>query len=378
MKIKKSIIAVNAISLGSGGALRVLVSFIDEIKKKAEAKHLYIFYIQEGLAFQNTENIKFFSVKRKNRVSLILWHLYGFYKTVKACVDVKDIKLVISLQNFDVYFPKKQRIVYFHQAQILNYKSLGLSWKYKTKFCLYAFMYYISVKTANTLVVQNQWTKELHKKRYDKFFNKIIVLNPFSILDTEYLANIVKKDNLEVLDRYQLQQKNYFFYPAFFHPHKNHHVLFEAITLLYQQQTTKMFDVKFVFTIDRKVIPGNMPKTVKDRIVCLGEISYDDTAVLLKHSKGLLFSSKAETLGLPLLEAILLSTPVIVSREAYAIELLKNYASVIFCQSDDKLCWADGISYLLKNNEVMEMSPKRYSTNMPSLLNIIEEKLKRV
>lgn len=365
-------ILVNAISISSGGGLLVLKSFLGEIYCDDKQENRYIIFIQDGLEFTNTNNIDFIKVKKKGKFGLLFWHAYGFYSYVKKTIRIENIALVLSLQNFDVYFPEKKRIVYFHQLQILNYQDLFLPIYLKIQYFFYRIIYKITLKTATKIIVQNEWTKKKHLSSFSDYVNKIQVINQYSILkknDVLQLVNCKSNTAINILDGCE-----YFFYPSFFHPHKNHKVLFDMMTKLYNEGLLEK-NFRLVLTISESLLPKNLPQKLRLFIVCLGELTHEYTINILAKSKGILFPSKAETLGLPLLEAAYLEIPVLVAKEEYAICLLKTYKKVIYCSSDDVSAWSQAVCGVLKNEITFEECLELDQNNGKSLLATLKDEL---
>ena len=365
-------ILVNAVSINSGGGLLILKAFLNEISSENNLLNKYVIFIQEGLLFHNTKQVKFVIVKKKGKFSLLYWHVYGFYRYAKKIIRIENVILVLSLQNFDVYFPGKKRIVYFHQLQILNYQNLLLPIYLKIMYFLYRGIYRISLKTATRIIVQNEWTRNKHFPIFQEYSNKILVIDKFSILKkNDVLQLAYSRANDDII---RLVEYDYLFYPSFFHPHKNHKILFSTVAQLYGDGLLEN-NFKLVLTISEDLLPKNLPQQIRSFIICLGELSHEQTINLLVESKGLLFPSKAETLGIPLLEAAYLEIPIIVSKEDYSEGLLKGYRKVIYCPSDDISSWSFAVHNVLKNKMILENSYDFGESYGKSLLEILKAEL---
>jgi glycosyltransferase involved in cell wall biosynthesis len=105
------------------------------------------------------------------------------------------------------------------------------------------------------------------------------------------------------------------FYPAFFYPEKNHHILVAAAPWFRKRK------VKVALTLDE----NNFSKLVgdaRDVFINLGTLSQEDVITVYKEADAVIFPSKAESFGYPLFEAMLLGKPVIAADRPYARELL--------------------------------------------------------
>jgi len=128
--------------------------------------------------------------------------------------------------------------------------------------------------------------------------------------------NLSKKEINEVCDTYQLPEK-FIFYPAQFWAHKNHRRLVKAIHLLkvkYHVLVNAVF-VGAKWESYENVIDLISQLELSDQIKCLGYVSEKDLVALYKKSKALVFASFAEYTNLPVIEAMVLGTPVVCSNK---------------------------------------------------------------
>jgi glycosyltransferase involved in cell wall biosynthesis len=103
------------------------------------------------------------------------------------------------------------------------------------------------------------------------------------------------------------------FYPAASYPHKNHSLLSNIAKpegLLWPVN-------ELVLTLDKDMNPAEHVPWVR----CIGIISGDEMVKRYQSTDALLFLSKAESYGFPLVEAMYVGLPVVCPRLDYAIEL---------------------------------------------------------
>jgi glycosyltransferase involved in cell wall biosynthesis len=93
-------------------------------------------------------------------------------------------------------------------------------------------------------------------------------------------------------------------------------------------------------------LTGDKPSE-QDGIACFGFIARDKTLQMMQQSDVILFASEIESLGLPIVEALLAEIPVVASDLPYARELLGEAG--YYVHSDDPEDWVDTVFLALKN-----------------------------
>ena len=112
----------------------------------------------------------------------------------------------------------------------------------------------------------------------------------------------------EVRERYELADRPYFVFPAITYPHKNHLVLVRALAAVPE--------AVLVLTggpaqLEREVLAEADARGVGDRVRRPGRVSRADLDGLLDHATALLFPSRFEGFGAPVLEAMSRGCPVV-------------------------------------------------------------------
>jgi glycosyltransferase involved in cell wall biosynthesis len=130
-----------------------------------------------------------------------------------------------------------------------------------------------------------------------------------------------------ILHRFKLKTGKYFFYPAQFWAHKNHHNLL----LAFKEICEKYSDLQIVFTGSDK---GNLNYIVKlvanlnlnDRVLFLGFVSSQELFTLYSNALALVMPTLLGPTNMPLLEARELNCPIVCSNHKGHIEMLKDGA----------------------------------------------------
>lgn len=106
-----------------------------------------------------------------------------------------------------------------------------------------------------------------------------------------------------------------FIYPADQYPHKNHNLIYGADKLL------QSLGIRIILTLPR--IPCSY---LDSSIVNIGSVKPETISELFANGAGLIFPSKCESYGLPLLEAMDADVPILCSDLPYTRELLGESA----------------------------------------------------
>jgi glycosyltransferase involved in cell wall biosynthesis len=116
-----------------------------------------------------------------------------------------------------------------------------------------------------------------------------------------------------------------FIYPALSTPNKNHIFLFHSLKEL---DTIIDKKINIVLTITDELLRNLLTEINYEfnniEIVNFGEVSQSKIYKLMKQSKVLVFTSKFESFGLPLIEAFQLGLPIISPKIAYADEIIST------------------------------------------------------
>lgn len=148
------------------------------------------------------------------------------------------------------------------------------------------------------------------------------------------------QDRARVRRRYGIGDRPFVVYPAITHPHKRHALLLEALA-----QHVADDDLVLVLLGGAGAAEPEVAGLVRDlgvaaRVVRPGRVPDADRDALLAESEALVFPSRYEGFGAPLVEAMALGTPVICSDHAAVAEVVADAALVT---PDDPAAWAEAI-----------------------------------
>lgn len=295
----------------SGGALSVLHEFYNEFKFNTENKYIFVLSLAE---LKETSNINVF---RYPWIKKSWFHrLYFDHFIAPKLIKKYDVDQVLSLQNVMIPHTKVYQSIFVHNALPFSeyrfkLKENKLLWIYQN---IIGKNIMESILKTNHIIVQTNWMK-----------NKIIEkLN----IHHEKIEVKQSKIDIKIKERFRETKDSFstFFYPASGVMFKNHKVIVDACLKLSEENIN---DYKVIFTLkgDENHHISNLYKIAKENhlpIQFIGILKREEVVDLYSKSI-LIFPSYIETVGLPLIEAMLHDAPIIVSNCQYAMEVLNNY-----------------------------------------------------
>ena len=177
---------------------------------------------------------------------------------------------------------------------------------------------------ATFICVQAEWTKEDLHKQYGLPKEKICVIPWGSVLDAYKPIN--SEHLSKTRERYSLPGQ-FFFYPAVTWPHKNHIVIIRALSHL--KECGIRPDLYFTgMATEHKAVLDRAASDlgVSSQLHYLGFLSPEELQAMYCMSTALVFPSKFEGFGLPILEAFHARTAVISSNATTLPEVGKDGA----------------------------------------------------
>lgn len=281
-----------------------------------------------------------------------LW-FYFFSKKIK-------IKTWLSLHDITPNVIAMDRVVYCHNPSPF-YKSNIIDLILDSKFFLftifYKYLYKINLRKNNLIIVQQEWIKS----EFIKYFGKLNIIScrPISLVDSSKENTYKKTDSFN------------FIYPTLPRTYKNIELINKA--------TRKNYSIKFKIFI---TISGHENLYAKfiyyltkgnSYIELIGRKSKDEMNFIYKNSNCLIFTSKLETWGLPLTEAINYNLPIICLDMPYARETTKNYSNIRFIKNNHEELQT-AINDLLKNrNFKNDISQSLHTYDCNSWIELIDK-----
>ncbi len=325
-------IIVNDVAASSGGALSILRQFLAELKNNEVAKsYRWIVFVSNDLVNEyNDVHIEIVRVDAKKWRKRIWWDTYGICKWLQDR-HIKPL-LAVSLMSVGFRYLKICQIIYIHQS--LPYGDFNdFKWfEWKTRLYTWGIEKWMmwSIKRDSTIVVQSNWMKEAVSKKLRISKNQIHVIRP----------------NIEPLAGEELRCVNnksyYLFYPAVASAsYKNHELLIKVLSTIKKKKPELYPRITLAFTcnpddnrITKYYYRLSKKLSVDERIEWKGYLSKDEMLREYIQSDIVLFPSKLETFGLPLIEAASLGKQVLVLDKVYSHDVLKSYSGATFLEED--------------------------------------------
>jgi alpha-1,3-rhamnosyl/mannosyltransferase len=134
-------------------------------------------------------------------------------------------------------------------------------------------------------------------------------------------------------------------YPAATYPHKNHLVLLDALACLEHRPELRLVLSGAPAAGEESLRDAIEHRGLHDRVVRTGRVSAADRDALLRSADAVVFPSRYEGFGAPVLEAMAVGTPVLASA-ATALPEVVGPAGLLL-DPDDAPAWADAIERVL-------------------------------
>ncbi len=302
-----------------------LIQYIDVQGIEVFAKNLLINLVKQGsehefVFFVNQESAKIFDIKEHNvkiiikyfkkisRMRLILYQQFGLVRKLK-----KEKIDLLYCPSVAVPIFYKKKIVTIHDCAFLRFKDeVSLISR------LYLKLSFWLVKSFSLKIVTVSEFSKLEISELLKIsLDKIIVISEGIPKLASINADIVNK----VLDKFNLMNKNYFFYIGNHRPRKNIQNLLKAWDCFSKKNNN------YYLVMAGKI--NNLKNSKINNIYSVGIIDEEEKTSLYKMSRALFFPSLYEGFGLPVLEAQSLGVPVITSNISSLPEIAGEGAILI-------------------------------------------------
>lgn len=336
-------VIVMAAASREGGALMIYRQFLSHLPEHIGEDRYYVF-IEPEMPAPDIPGVTYFPVNLwKSMRSRIRFDAVGCRRFLEE-KGVRADKL-ISFQNTGVNALKDiPQLVYYHQAiPFYPYRWNPLKASERKMFLykrIYPWFVRTSIGKQTHVVVQTPYVQQCFARFFHFDEKRIHALFP----------------DVKAIDRTQVEAYPYetgvshFIYPAFGWSFKNHRLLLEALQQLQQRNPEAVAGIRLHLTVTEQEAPDLAAQVhalgLAGMVLLEGGVAYEKLLQKYAACKGLLFPSKMETIGLPLVEAASLGLPVLAPDLGYARDVLDGYDGAQFLPLGDPARWADAIASL--------------------------------
>lgn len=350
------LIVVSTAAARTSGALTIYNQFMTHLRSRRGANR-YVVFVDRDMPHPAMDGVEYVDVDLRSWGRRIRFDTRGCRKWCAArglCPDV-----VVSLQNTGVGFRGVPQVVYYHNSLPFYPRRWNPLRREERPLFLYAWFYPLFVRASlpagADVVVQIPFIKRGFVQRYGWPAERVHVLFPdVEAVSARDVADYPYDDGLL-----------HFVYPAQDFAYKEHRTLLEALRLMARTRPDVVRRVRIHLTVSEGQNPrfeaAAATAGVGECFVRHGYVCHTDLLAMCKSARALLFPSTVETLGLPLLEAASLGTPVVAADLAYAHEVLRDYAGATYVRPRAYAAWAEAIGRLCEA-EPRRATPLRHST----------------
>lgn len=254
--------------------------------------------------------------------------------------------VVLSLHNVPVKGTAARQVVYLQQALPFSEYKFRLLRDPKRWLYQKAVGYRINrgLQKRADFIVQTEWMHKAVSARRGRHLGRVKTISP-----RPTVGPYVRDDNEELL----VEELPRFFYPAGALPYKNHSIIVDAIKVL---ESNVISDFEMVLTLTAEDFQELRLGIPSPRIRLVGRLSYDQVMAEYRNST-LIFPSLIETVGLPLLEAMMSGARIIAADRPYAREQVEGYEGAFFVDPTDAIEMASAMQMSLASKKPGSIKP---------------------
>ena len=197
-------------------------------------------------------------------------------------------------------------------------------------------LYRALCKQAAFVCVQTEWTKQDVMQNYAIAPEKVVVIRWGSVFD----AYVAPSDDAKqgTLRKYGLP-KQFFFYPAVTWPHKNHECIIRALEILKRDsgRASHVYFTGGTTEFRSKLDDLARELRVADQLHYLGFVTPEELQAISASATAMIFPSRFEGFGLPILEAFQARVPVLCSKASVLPEVAQDGAAYFDPESPAEL-----------------------------------------
>lgn len=338
----KKVIVVSAVNIVEGGTLAVLKECLEYLSVNLAHKYEIIVLVNRRTLF-SFENLKYleFPKSKKNWINRLYYEYIYFYKLSKKINPF----LWLSFHDITPNVKAERLAVYCHNPSpfppLLLEDIIWGGYKYIMFKLFYRYLYAINIKKNNFVILQQVCLRKKFEEITGFNADNIIVAHPT-------ISSKIKSTPF-------VESKNIFFYPALPRVFKNFEVICKAAKILLKQGINN-FEVIFTISGDENVYAKHIYNSFRSikNIKFLGILPREKVFDLYNKASCLIFPSKLETWGMPIIENKLFLKPILLADLEYAHETLDSYEKVKFFNPDSPKQLANAMKAIMNGTIVYE------------------------
>lgn len=334
---------------GVGRYIRNLLSHLERIDKNNQ---YYIFLLKDDY-----DSLVCHSNLHKILVN-IRW--YGLSEQVKLPKILNELNLdLVHFPHFNIpIFYHGKFVVTIHDLIHQHYQMRRSTTldpiTYQVKQLGYNTVFKNAITKSSKILMPSNYVKGLLVRQWGINGNKVVVTH--EAVDDKLLSignNLSQEKSKKILDKFNIG-KEYLFYIGNAHPHKN----VEGLIMAYRQLREKKDDLMLVLSgYDHYFWQKLKKENSYEGIVYTGYITDEELTALYKNAACLVMPSFEEGFGIPLLEAMACSCPVVSSNTGAMPEVGGDAA--IYFDPHNKGELVDQIDRVLNDKNLRQMLIKK-------------------
>ncbi len=338
-----------------GGSEIYIRELIKELSKFTEVTLILFCGTEASQTFNSSENLEivkvfnhsFNQMRRVLAENILLRNFCQSYK----------VDILFSPANFGVPLLQANipQVITVHDLQHKYLKSYFSKAKYMQREILFR----LSFAKAKKIIAISDFTRKGIIENYGLEENKIKTV--YEGITDKFSINA--SDLKEIQDKFQLKQ-NFFYYPAMLAPHKNHLMLLNAFSDTLQIMKDKQCNLVFSgYKDERWELIGSRIRSlgIKDRVIHLGYLTRRELFGVMTLATAMVFPSRFEGFGLPILEAMQCGTPVVASDCTSIPEVAGDAALLI--KPEDQEGWTKALIQISADEKIRKKLTSRGTNN---------------
>ena len=306
--------------LRTGGGFQYITSLIEGLRQYSDFK--IIVYYDDPLFSErcvNSPNLEFRFIKKKSGATKKIKNAIAMFLGMRLPFEYWDVSeygekpdLLISQESLIGFYTGIPCIGFIGDVSYRHFPNLS-EYPFKHRFIRNVATKRLAEKSVFTVVDSQQGKKDLINF-YQTNPDKLVPIPLCAPPHIYKYQNMSEGEISTTLNKYNLPPE-FIYYPAQFWEHKNHIRLIKALHLLSERHGKEIPAVFVGSAWESHAGVINLIKELgmEEQVSCLGYLPERDIVALYKKATALVFASFADYTAIPIVEAMVLGTPVVCS-----------------------------------------------------------------